>query len=174
MAELVGAEILRLLRTGTPAEEILVVCPALDRWRAPLDAAFCSLGVPYALDGTLAFGRTGLGSALVSLLRFTWLGGGRGDLYAYLRSPYSGCRVRTSTTSRVACEAAVSSPERVEEETVKLRGRPIPFLGELREGALATRRRPRARALPPHRCLRAGRAPGSAAAHNSTCGPGRP
>ena len=33
--------------------EILVVCPSLERVRAPLESAFGALGVPYALDATL-------------------------------------------------------------------------------------------------------------------------
>src|SRR2546423_1675823 len=49
--ELLAEEILAVLRAGTPAEEIGVVCPSLDRWRAALDTAFATLGVPYALAG---------------------------------------------------------------------------------------------------------------------------
>src|SRR6185295_14786550 len=53
--ELVGREILSLVRAGTAPEQIAIV------WRA-----------------------------LVGLLRFVWLGGGRRELYGFLRTPYSG------------------------------------------------------------------------------------
>src|SRR5581483_3997923 len=51
--EVVGDEILGLIRSGTSPEEIVVVCPSLDRFRAPLETAFGALGLPYALDGML-------------------------------------------------------------------------------------------------------------------------
>lgn len=44
--ELVGEEVLALLRAGTAPEEILLVCPSLERWRAPLETAFTTLGIP--------------------------------------------------------------------------------------------------------------------------------
>jgi hypothetical protein len=49
--ELVADEILGLIRDGTAPEEIAIVCPTLDRWRASLDTAFATLGVPYSLEG---------------------------------------------------------------------------------------------------------------------------
>src|SRR5439155_15753168 len=88
--ELLAEEILGLLRAGTPAEEIGIVCPALDRWRAALDTAFATLGVPYALEGRLRLGQTPFGQALLALLRYAWLDGDRRDLFSFLRSPYSG------------------------------------------------------------------------------------
>ena len=90
MLELVGEELLELIRGGTPADRIAVVCPSLDRWRAPLETALATLGVPFAIDGRTRLGQTDLGRPLLALLRFAWLGGSRGDLFAYLRSPYSG------------------------------------------------------------------------------------
>ena len=90
--ELVADEILALLRDGTPADEIAIVCPTLDRWRAPLDTAFTTLGVPYALEGRLRLGQTPFGQALLSLLRYAWLDGRRRELFAFLRSPVLGPR----------------------------------------------------------------------------------
>src|SRR5262249_14474216 len=43
--ELVGEELLALIRGGTPPEEIGIVCPTLDRWQAPLATALATLGV---------------------------------------------------------------------------------------------------------------------------------
>jgi len=138
--ELVAEELLELLRAGTTPEEIAVVCPSLDRWQAPLETAFATLGVPYAIERRLALGRTPYGQALLSLLRFAWLGGGRRELYGFLRSPYSGL----SRTSADFLEGrlrgrAVESAERVEEETIRLRdGQPLPALERLRSAPSAT------------------------------------
>jgi ATP-dependent helicase/DNAse subunit B len=131
--ELVADEVLQLLRGGTPAEEILVVCPSLERVRAPLDTAFRALGLPYALEGTLRLPQTPFGAALISLLRFAWLGGGRRDLFGFVRSPYSGLpRAHADFLEGRLRGRGVRSPERVEAETVKLRGQPLAFLERLR------------------------------------------
>ena len=130
--ELVGEELLELLRSGLAAEEIGVVLPSLERWRGPLDAALAPLGVPYRLEGRTRLAQTPYGHALLSLLRFAWLGGGRRELYAFLRSPYSGlARAHVDYLEGRLRGRAVSSPERVVEETVRLRGRPLPFVEEL-------------------------------------------
>src|SRR5581483_5358842 len=70
--ELVADEILELIRSGAAPEQIAVVCPSLERFRAVLETAF--------------------GHALLSLLRYAWLGAGRPELYAFMRSPFSGLR----------------------------------------------------------------------------------
>jgi len=134
--ELVAEDILGLVRTGTAPEEILVVCPSLDRARGPLETAFTALGVPYALEGMLTLRRTGFGQALLGLLRFAWLGGSRGDLFAFLRSPYSGlARTRADFVDGRLRGRAVTDPARVEEEARRLLGHGIPALDELRQAA---------------------------------------
>jgi ATP-dependent helicase/DNAse subunit B len=131
--ELVADEILQLLRAGTAPDEILVVCPSLERVRAPVEAAFGTLGVPYALDGALRLSQTPFGHALSSLLRFAWLGGGRRELFGFVRSPYSGLpRSHSDFLEGRLRGRGIRSPERVEEETVKLRGQPLVFLDRLR------------------------------------------
>jgi ATP-dependent helicase/DNAse subunit B len=131
--ELVADEILALLRAGTAPEEILVVCPSLDRVRAPLETAFGALGVPYALDGMLRLSQTPYGRALLALLRFAWLGGGRRDLFGFVRSPYSGLpRAHADFLEGRLRGRGIRSPERVEAEVVKLRGQPLVFLDRLR------------------------------------------
>ena len=47
--ELVGEEILALVRSGTPPERIAIVCPTLEHWRAPLETALGALGVPVSI-----------------------------------------------------------------------------------------------------------------------------
>ncbi len=131
--ELVADEILGLLREGTAADEIAVVCPSLDRLRVPLDTAFATLGVPYALEGRLRLGQTPLGQALLSLLRYAWLDGERRDLFSFLRSPYSGLpRSHADFLEGRLRGRGVVAPARVEEEVAKLRGQPLPHLDAVR------------------------------------------
>jgi ATP-dependent helicase/nuclease subunit B len=130
--ELAGEEILALIRGGTPAEEIAVVVPSLDRVRSPLETAFGSLGVPYAYEGRLSLRRTSFGAALLGLLRFAWLGGSRRNLFAFLRSPYSGlARPRADFVEGRLRGRAVTEPARVVEEAERLLGHAVPALRDL-------------------------------------------
>jgi ATP-dependent helicase/DNAse subunit B len=132
--ELVGAEILDLLRGGIPGEEIGVVCPSVEQRLTAIETAFEALGVPYAVDAPLRLGRTSFGRALLGLCRFAWLGGERADLYRFLRSPYSGlARQRVDMAEGRLRGRAVRDPTRVEEETLGLLGHRIPALDRLRE-----------------------------------------
>ena len=122
--------------------EIAIVCPSLDRWRAPLDTAFTTLGVPYALEGRLRLGQTPFGQALLALLRYAWLDGDRRDLFAFLRSPYSGlARPHVDFLEGRLRGRGVSRARACEEEAAKLRGQPLPHLDALRDAADAARRR---------------------------------
>ncbi|HET7572115.1 MAG TPA: PD-(D/E)XK nuclease family protein [Gaiellaceae bacterium] len=132
--ELVGEELLALVRGGLAAERIGIVCPSLDRWRGPLDTVLGTLGIPYSLDGELRLAQTPYGEALAALLRFAWAGGTRGDLFAFLRSPFSGVERRAVDFVEGRLRGrAVQQPERVVEEAERLRGAPLPALAELRD-----------------------------------------
>src|SRR5436190_218016 len=132
--ELVGEELLALLRAGTAAERIGIVCPSVERWRTPLDTALATLGVPYSLDGEVRLAQTPLGHALTAMLRFAWLGGTRRDLFTFLRSPFSGLERRAVDFVEGRLRGrAIQTPERVVEESEKLRGAPLPSLAELRD-----------------------------------------
>jgi ATP-dependent helicase/DNAse subunit B len=131
--ELVGEELLELIRGGTAPEAIALVCDSIDRWRAPLETVLGTLGVPYSLEERPRLPKTAFGHALLSLLRFEWLGGGRKELFAFLRSPYSGLsRGSVDFVEGRLRGRAVHTAARVEEETERLRGAPLPVLGELR------------------------------------------
>jgi hypothetical protein len=132
--ELVGEELLTLLRAGTPAERIGIICPSVERWRAPLETALGTLGVPAAVDAEVRLVQTPFGQALDAMLRFAWLGGTRADLFGYLRSPFSGLpRHAVDFVEGRLRGRAIQSPERVVEESEKLRGAPLPALAELRD-----------------------------------------
>jgi ATP-dependent helicase/DNAse subunit B len=133
--ERVAEELLALIREGTSPGEIALVCPRVERYRAPLETALGSLGVPYAIEGQIRFDQTELGRAVLSLLRFAWQGGGRGQLYGFLRSPYSGlARASVDWVEGRLRGRAVETGERTEEETMRLRdGHPLPPLELLRK-----------------------------------------
>jgi ATP-dependent helicase/DNAse subunit B len=134
--ELVAEEILRLLRGGADPEAIGIVLPSVEHWRAPLETAFGTLGVPFAIEGRLRLAQTPYGRALVGLTRFAWLGGGRRELYGFLRSPYSGVpRGKVDFLEGRMRGRAINAHDRVEAETLALHGHPFPIVRDLPEAA---------------------------------------
>ena len=132
--ELVAAETVALLRAGTPAERVGIVCDSIDRWRTLFDTVLPAVGIPYAVERRARLGETPFGRALLALLRYAWGGGSRGDLFAFLRSPFSGLERRAVDFVEGRLRGrAVRDPRRIEEESARLRGEPLPALGELRE-----------------------------------------
>jgi ATP-dependent helicase/DNAse subunit B len=135
-AELVGEEVLAQLRAGCPAEEIAIVCESVERWRVPLEAALGRMGIPLAVEQRLRLAQTPFGGALLAVLRYAWLGGGRAELFAFLRSPFSGiARPSVDYVEGRLRGRAVRTRERVEEESERLRSAPVPFLAALRVAA---------------------------------------
>ena len=131
--ELLASEVVALLRGGTAPERVGVVCESVDRWRAPLEGAFVQLAVPHAVEHGRSLGDTPIGRALISLLRYEWLAGSRGDLFSFLRSPFSGLERRSVDFLEGRLRGrAIADPARVEEESERLRGAPVAVLLELR------------------------------------------
>ncbi|HEU4942367.1 MAG TPA: hypothetical protein VFT18_03825, partial [Gaiellaceae bacterium] len=131
--ELVGEEVLRLLRDGTAPDQVGVVVPSYDRWRAPLETAFSTLGIPYAIDAPARLPQTPFGQALLALLRFGWAGADRPELFRYLRSPYSGLRRGSVDFVEGRLRGrAIAAAERVEEELEALREARLPALDAVR------------------------------------------
>jgi ATP-dependent helicase/DNAse subunit B len=86
-AELVAAEVLRLLDASVPPDEIAVVARTLDDAAPVLERVFADFAIPFSLRRTVPFARTALGRGLLALLRCAALDGAAGDLVAYLRAP---------------------------------------------------------------------------------------
>jgi len=132
--ELVGEEVLALARGGMPPERIGLVVPGYDRVRGAVETVLGSFGIPYTVDGELRLTQMPLGHALAAMLRFAWGGGTRNDLFAFLRSPFSGLERRSVDFVEGRLRGrAVQAPERVVEEAERLREGPLPALAELRE-----------------------------------------
>jgi hypothetical protein len=132
--ELVGDVLLETIAAGTSPEQIALVVPSVERYRAPLETVLAGLGVPYAIEAAVRFPVTPLGHALLSLVRFAWAGGGRRELFGFLRSPYSGLsRSSVDFVEGRLRGRAIEHPARVEEEAERLREAPLVALRELRE-----------------------------------------
>lgn len=128
--ELLARDILELVAAGTPPDRIAVVCPSLERLRAPVESAFGALGVPLADEGRRRLGATAFGRALISVLRFAWARGTRSELFAFLRAPYSGVpRPEVDWLEGRLRGRAVITASRSVEELARIRsGRPLPVL----------------------------------------------
>ncbi|CAB4691665.1 MAG: hypothetical protein F2663_03770 [Actinobacteria bacterium] len=132
--ELVAEEILRLIRDGMAPEEIGVIAPAPDTYRAPLETVFGSLGIPYAVEVPERLSATAFGHALIALLRFAWGGGTRRELFTFMRSPFSGVsRTNVDFVEGRLRGRAIDAAERVEAETERLREAPLVALRDLRD-----------------------------------------
>jgi ATP-dependent helicase/DNAse subunit B len=131
--ELVGDEVLELMRRGTAPEQIGIVVPSVERWRAAVETVFGALGIPHSIEARRHLSETSFGHALVAFLRYAWLDGGRSDLFTYLRSPFSGlARSHVDFVEGRLRGRAVTLPERVEETMHELRGAGLPQLDALR------------------------------------------
>ena len=136
--ELVGEELLELIRGGTRPEQIALVAPSLDGWRAPLETVLGALGVPYAVESRARLGATpsGMRSCNSCATRGPTASAASCSRTCARRTRASPAR--PSTSSKGGCAAARSSRRRVEEEAEKLREAPIPHLAELRGSPSAT------------------------------------
>ncbi|MFQ5426691.1 MAG: PD-(D/E)XK nuclease family protein, partial [Gaiellales bacterium] len=133
--ELVAEEILHLIASGTAPEAITVVCPDIERIRRSFELAFGAFGVPFVVDSGERLTRTSFGRALIALLRFAWQEGERSDLFAFLRSRFSGIgRSRVDFVEGRLRGRAVRKRDRVEAETTRLLEGPLELLDALRAG----------------------------------------
>ena len=135
--ELVGEEVLALLRGGTPAEQIALVVPVARALARAARDGLRRFGIPYAIEAPRAARRRRR-----SVRRCSRCCASPGASAAGASSTRScarrtpGSRVRASTSSRAGCAGARShGAERVEEETERLREAPLVALRELRAAA---------------------------------------
>jgi ATP-dependent helicase/DNAse subunit B len=85
--ELVAAEVLGLLRGGTPPAEVAVVLRSPAAYASLVEQVFGAYGIPFALERWVRLDHTGLGQGILALLRCALGEGTADDLLAYLRMP---------------------------------------------------------------------------------------
>ncbi len=134
--ELVGEEVLALARGGMPPERIGIVVPGYDRIRGAARDGVRLVRHPVrgrrrAAPHADAARPRARGAAALRVG-----GGTRGDLFSFLRSPFSGVERRAVDFVEGRLRGrAIQAPERVVEEAESLRGAPLPALAELRDAA---------------------------------------
>src|SRR4029079_635327 len=85
--ELVAAEVLALLRSGTQPGDVAVVYREPSKYASVVEQVFDAYGIPFSLERKLPFRQTALGGSALALLRCATLDGSESDLLAYLRAP---------------------------------------------------------------------------------------
>jgi ATP-dependent helicase/DNAse subunit B len=84
--ELVAAELLVLLRSGTQPGDIAVGYRDPGAYASVVEQVFQAYGIPFSLERRLPFRHTALGRGVLALLRCGALDGTDDDLLAYLRT----------------------------------------------------------------------------------------
>jgi len=85
--EQVGAEVLRLLRSGTRPGDVAVVFRDPSDYGSLVEQVFTAYGVPHSIDRRVELRHTALGRGLLALMRAATPEGTADDLLAYLRTP---------------------------------------------------------------------------------------
>ena len=85
-AELVGAEVLELMREGMAAAEIAVLVRGSDAARL-VEQVLVGYDIPVAHERRSALGRTRLGAGVLAFARAALPGGRAEDVLAWLRTP---------------------------------------------------------------------------------------
>ena len=85
--ELVGAEVLGLLRRGTRPGDVAVAFRDPGRYASLVEQVFGAYEIPFSIDRSLPLRQTALGRGLLALLRCARLEGSADDLLAWLRTP---------------------------------------------------------------------------------------
>jgi ATP-dependent helicase/DNAse subunit B len=84
--ELVAAEVLDVLRAGTPPGEVAVVLRDVAPYASLVEQVLGAYGIPYSLSRSVPLAHTGLGRGALALLRCARGEGSADDLLTYLRT----------------------------------------------------------------------------------------
>lgn len=144
--ELVAAEVLALLRSGTRPGDVAVVFRDPKRYAALAAHVFDAYGIPYSADRRVRLAHTTLGRGLLALIRCSRPGGSAADVLTYLRTPG---RLRKPELADVLEARARQGGVRTADDAAamfeQLAGWPLDEMGRLRDdpsalGAIAEAR----------------------------------
>lgn len=134
-AELIGAEIARLLADGERPDEIAVALRD-PTGRGPLHARVLrGFGIPVALETKLGVAQSGTGSCLLALLRAAFGSGSAADLLAYLRGPRRAGSGRVDRLERAVRRGRLRTADEAAAEWEQRTGEPPRDLQRLRAAA---------------------------------------
>ena len=85
--ELVGAEVLGLLREGTRPGDVAVVFRDPGHYASLVEQVFEAYDIPFSIDRAVPLRQTAVGRGLLALLRCALLEGSADDLLSWLRTP---------------------------------------------------------------------------------------
>src|SRR4051794_40383767 len=85
--ELIAAEVLTLLRSGTRPGDVAVVFRDPKRYAALASHVFEAYGIPHSVNRRVPLRHTALGRGLLALIRCARSGGTAADVLTYLRTP---------------------------------------------------------------------------------------
>lgn len=139
-AEVIGAEIVRLLAAGEHPRDVAVALRDPDR-RGPLFRHVLeSHGVPVATEAKIPASGTATGGALLALLRAAFTSREAGDLLAYLRGPRRARRDDVDWLERAMLRGRLQSAEEAAAEFERIAGRELTPLRRLLDAAGEPRR----------------------------------
>jgi ATP-dependent helicase/DNAse subunit B len=135
-AELIGAEIARLLAAGSEPDDI-AVAERDPAGRGALQARVLrGYGIPVALEADVPISSSGTGTCLLALLRAAIGSGSAADLLAYLRGPQRGRPLgRVDWLERTIRRRRLSGADAALAEWEKLAKQPLRDLHRLRDRA---------------------------------------
>jgi ATP-dependent helicase/DNAse subunit B len=136
--ELAGAEVARLLRTGSARpEDVVLIARSPERIANLVEQVFGDFGIPVAVHARSGFGSSAAGSALLALGRAVLAGGTAADLVAYLRCPGRAAPHHVDALERATRQGDVDSVERALEIFAEVGGRELWEVERLRDAAAA-------------------------------------
>lgn len=134
-AELIGAEIARLLADGARPDEIAVALRD-PSGRGLLQARVLrGFGIPVALETELRVAQSGTGACLLALLRAAFTSRAAADLLAYLRGPRRAGPGQVDRLERAIRRGRLRSADGVASEWEQRAGEPPRDLQRLRDAA---------------------------------------
>src|SRR3954452_6486137 len=147
--ELIGAEVLTLLRSGTRPGDIAVVFRDPRRYAALAGHVFDAYGIPYSVDRRIPLGHTALGRGLLALIRCARPGGTAADLLAYLRTPGRLRKPELADRLEAAVRrAGIRGADEAAAMFEQLAGWPLDEIERLREAADGGAASPKRASLP--------------------------